>query len=248
MTVLFAPSESKRPGGDLPPINREAFCLPPLFPRRLEALKAYDTFIKKADTAGLKKLFGLKKAEEIARYRAIDIFSAPTMKAVARYNGVAYTHLAYETLDKRAQTYVDDNLIIFSNLFGPVCAKDSLPDYKLKQGERLGDFVPERFYRAHFTDALTAYLKARGPVVDLRAGFYEKFYRIPLPHITMKFLKNNKAVSHWAKAYRGIVLKEMADNNIQNEADLKAMDIEGLAVKEIREGALKKEIVYEIVS
>ena len=245
MTILFAPSEGKHPGGDLPPISKDAFCLPELYARRIEVVKRYDHFVEEADTKVLQKLFGIKKESDLARWR-VDIFQAPTMKAVRRYDGVAYEYLNYDGLPSHAQTYIDDNLVIFSNLFGPVCAKDRLPDYKLKQGESIGDFAPEKFYKAHFSDALTDYLQHRGPIVDLRAGFYEKFYKIPMPYITMKFLKNGKSVSHWAKAYRGIVLREMAKHDIKSKEALMAMDIEGLRLIEIKKSKTKEEIVYDI--
>ena len=245
MTILFAPSEGKRPGGDLPPISKEAFCFPRLYARRIEALTRYDRFIKTADIAALQKLFGVKKESDLKRWR-VDIFQAPTTKAVRRYDGVAYEYLDYDGLSPAAQTYIDDNLVIFSNLFGPLCAKDRLPDYKLKQGESIGDFAPEKFYKTHFSEALNDYLQSRGPVVDLRAGFYEKFYKIPMPYITMKFLKKGKSVSHWAKAYRGIVLREMAKHGIKSQEDLTAMDIEGLRLIEIKKSKTKEEIVYDI--
>jgi cytoplasmic iron level regulating protein YaaA (DUF328/UPF0246 family) len=247
MTVLFAPSEGKRPGGDLPPLDEGAFCLPELYDRRIEAARRYAEYVESADDEALKKLFGVKDEALLARWRT-DLFSAPTMKAVLRYDGVAYEHLDYPALTDKARDYVDENLVIFSNLFGPVCADDRLPDYKLKQGERIGGFAPETFYKTHFTDALTRYLRSRGPVVDLRAGFYEKFYKIPFPYITMKFLKNGRSVSHWAKAYRGLVLRRMAEEGIKSEEALLAMDVEGLILKEIIEGRNKKEIVYEIAA
>lgn len=245
MTILFAPSEGKRPGGDLPPLDEGAFCFPELYEKRIEAIDRYNTFVQMADLQNLQKLFGIKEEKLIERYRT-DMFAAPTMKAVERYDGVAYDHLSYAELPQQAQQYIDEHLIIFSNLFGPVCAKDRLPDYKLKQAERIGDFIPEKFYNHHFGRKLTEYLEENGPIVDLRAGFYEKFYKIPMPHVTMKFLKNGKAVSHWAKAYRGIVLKEMAKHAIMDKERLMAMDIEGLSIKEIRQMHNKKEIIYEI--
>ncbi|WP_456322251.1 YaaA family protein [Hydrogenimonas sp.] len=246
MTILFAPSESKRPGGGLPPISESAFFLPQLYTQRVEALKRYDSFVDAANTEALKKLFGIKDEKLFTRYRA-DRFDAPTMKAIRRYNGVAYDYLDYDTLPTDAQKYIDDNLVVFSNLFGPVRAKDRLPDYKLKQGETIDGFAPEKFYKEHFGDALTAYLTDRGPVVDLRAGFYEKFYKVPLPHTTMKFLKNGKSVSHWAKTYRGLVAREMARQNIQDEEALLAMNVDGLAVREILVKKRNRQIVYEII-
>ncbi|WP_456449546.1 YaaA family protein [Hydrogenimonas sp.] len=247
MTILFAPSEGKRPGGDLPPVDVEAFRFPELYDHRYEAMKRYDDFVESADREALRKLFGIKEERLLERYRT-GIFAAPTMKAVERYDGVAYEHLDYANLPERAKHYIDEHLIIFSNLFGPVCAKDRLPDYKLKQGERIGAFAPETFYRERFGRTLTDYLESRGPIVDLRAGFYEKFYKIPLPHFTMKFLKNGKAVSHWAKAYRGIVLREMAERAVESEEELFRMEVEGLAIEEIREIGKRKEIVCRIVS
>ena len=91
MTILFAPSESKRSGGTLPPIDKDAFC--------------------------------------------------------------------------------------FSNLFGPICAKDRVPEYKLKQAEKIGKFAPEKFYKKHFSKGLDLYLEKNAPIIDLRAGFMKNFTR-----------------------------------------------------------------------
>ncbi len=247
MTILFAPSETKREGGDLPSIAEDAFIFPELYPKRLEAAKIYNDFMKEADENEVSKLTGIKDKEALARYQK-DIFKEPTMKAVERYTGVAYEYLGYSSLPKNAQEYIDERLIIFSNLFGPVRAKDRIPDYKLKQGEHIGSFAPEKFYKEHFSQALDVYLQENGPVVDLRAGFYDKFYRIKGPCITMKFLKNGKSVSHWAKAYRGTLLKEMAKRAIMDEEALLAMDLENLAIKEIKKIKNKTEIVYEIAT
>ena len=62
----------------------------------------------------------------------------------------------------------------------------------------------------------------------------------------MKFLKDGKTVSHWAKAYRGIILKEMAKHLVMDENNLQSMDIENLSIVEIKQIKNKKEIVYEI--
>jgi cytoplasmic iron level regulating protein YaaA (DUF328/UPF0246 family) len=122
-----------------------------------------------------------------------------------------------------------------------------IPDYKLKQGEKLGAFALEVFYNKHFTNAIDVYLKDE-VVIDLRAGFYEKFYKLKQPYVTMKFIKEGKVVSHWAKAYRGIVLQEMAKNAVRSVDELMNIPIEGLVIKEIKKQKFKTEIVYDIVS
>jgi cytoplasmic iron level regulating protein YaaA (DUF328/UPF0246 family) len=246
MKILFAPSEAKHPGGSGAPFSKESFLFPQLFDKRREFLQHYQGYIDSAATEQLQKLFGTKKPEVIERY-AHDLFSAPTMKAIERYDGVAFDHLDYGSLDADAQNYVDANLVIFSNLFGPVLAGDrGLPEYKLKQGEKVSKLAPEKFYKEHFSKALDSYL-AEEEVLDLRAGFYDKFYKITKPYTTMKFLKNGKSVSHWAKAYRGTVLRRMAQEGIESIRQLEAMEIENLMIEEIKTIKNKTELVYRIV-
>jgi cytoplasmic iron level regulating protein YaaA (DUF328/UPF0246 family) len=168
------------------------------------------------------------------------------MKVIERYDGVAFDYLKYSTLKENEKSYIDKNVIIFSNLFGPVLAGDmGLPDYKLKQGEKIGSFELEKFYNEKFTNSLNNYLESE-EIIDLRAGFYEKFYKINKPYFTMKFIKEGKVVSHWAKAYRGIILNLMANNNIQSIEELMNLQIENLSVEEIKKQKLKTEIVYNI--
>jgi hypothetical protein len=62
----------------------------------------------------------------------------------------------------------------------------------------------------------------------------------------LKFLKNGKSVSHWAKAYRGIVLREIAKNNVDSLESFRALEIENLSVAEIKVIKNKTEIVYDI--
>lgn len=83
-------------------------------------------------------------------------------------------------------------------------------------------------------------------ILDLRAGYYDKFYKVTSPYTTLKFLKDGKTVSHWAKAYRGLVLKAVAQNNINSMDEFMALEIENLQVKEIKVIKNKTEIVYNI--
>ena len=120
-----------------------------------------------------------------------------------------------------------------------------LPDYKLKQGETFNNLKIEKFYMDNFSFALDKYLENED-IIDLRAGFYEKFYKINKPYVTMKFIKDGKVVSHWAKAYRGIILKLLAKNSIKTIEELMNMEIENLSIEEIKKQKNKTEIIYNI--
>ena len=247
MKVLFSPSEGKKSGGSAEPFNHSDFIFPDLFDKRKEVIDRYKSFIDQADDTQLSKLFGIKDSSKFGTYTN-DIYTQPTMKVIERYSGVAFEYLKYETLQSREKEYVDKNTIIFSNLFGPLYAGDQhLPEYKLKQGEKIDGFAPEIFYKKHFSDALDDLLQGE-PFLDLRAGFYNKFYKAKTPYTTLKFVKNGKVVSHWAKAYRGIVLRELAINDIASVNDFRKMDIENLMVKEIQEKGIHTEIIFDIIN
>jgi cytoplasmic iron level regulating protein YaaA (DUF328/UPF0246 family) len=240
MKILFSPSEGKTTLATKPSFNKDSFIFPHLYEKRLFVLKEYNKYIHSLNDEELNKYFGIKNGIDFR----IDIFNAPTHKAIERYDGVAYDYLEYKNLDKQAQKYIDDNTIIFSNLFGPIKASDLLPIYRMKQGRNLPNIEIDKYYKKEFSKDLDEYLRDE-IVIDLRAGHYDKFYK-PKKYITMKFIKNNKVISHWAKAYRGIVLKEMAKNNIITKEELLNLFIPNLYLKEIQENKNRIMIIYEI--
>lgn len=246
MKILFSPSETKYQGGIKDKITKNSFIFPELYNYRLEAIKQYQNFIDKASDSELSKLFGTKKQDVINYYKG-NLLEKDTKKVIERYNGVAFDYLKYNQLNKIEQNYIDNNVIIFSNLFGPIlCGDSGLPDYKLKQNEKIEDIALDKFYKTHFSDTIDKYLENED-IIDLRAGFYEKFYKIKKPYYTMKFIKNNKVISYWAKAYRGIVLKNIAQNNLQTIDELLNLNIENLKLLEIREIKFKNEILFNII-
>ena len=245
MKILFSPSETKIAGGEDISFNKSSFIFPELFEKRMEIVKQYNDFITSASKEELIKLFGTKKEDVIEQYLK-DLFKTPTTKVIQRYDGVAFDYLEYSKLESNEKAYIDENVLIFSNLFGVLKAGDNgLPDYKLKQGETFSNLKIEKFYNDNFSKVLDEYLKDED-IIDLRAGFYEKFYKIEKPYTTMKFIKDGKVVSHWAKAYRGIILKLLAKNSINTIDELMNMEIQNLKIEEIKKQKQKTEIVYSI--
>jgi cytoplasmic iron level regulating protein YaaA (DUF328/UPF0246 family) len=121
-----------------------------------------------------------------------------------------------------------------------------IPDYKYKQGAKLPNINVEKFYKDNFTQDLDEYIGDE--IIDLRAGFYEKFYSPKNASIiTIKFLKDGKVVSHWAKHYRGMVLNTLAKNNIQSIAEFMNTQIPGLKLREIQEKKQTKLLIMDII-
>jgi len=245
MKILLAPAETKNSGGESPSFSKENFSFPELFSKREEIINIYEDLLKSSTIEELSKWFGLKNLKDVEKYKE-SLINKPTMKAINRYNGVAFDALDYINLKDDEQKYIDENVVLFSNLFGPILAKDLIPDYKYKQGAKLPNISVEKFYLDNFTDTLDNFIEDE--LIDLRAGFYEKFYKAKKANVlTFKFIKDGKVVSHWAKFYRGKVLQEIAKNKIKNHSEFMNMQIRGLKLNEIQEKKNIKTLIMDII-
>lgn len=245
MKILLAPAETKNSGGDEKAFCKENFCFPELFHFRDEIFQSYENLLESSSLEDLSKWFGLKKLDEVEKYKQ-SLKSKPSMKAINRYNGVAFDALDYSSLELNQQKYIDENVLLFSNLFGPILASDLIPDYKYKQGSKLPNQNVEKFYLENFSETLDDFIGDE--VIDLRAGFYEKFYKVKKAQcLTFKFIKDGKVVSHWAKYYRGKVLQEIAKNSISNHSEFMDIQISGLKLNEIQEKKNIKTLIMDIV-
>ena len=244
MKILFSPSEAKSALSNGLAINKKSFVFENLYDKRAEILKRYDDFLKIADVNQISKLFGIKNLKDGDELRQ-SVFYKGVVKAVLRYDGVAYRHLAYKTLPEEAKKFIDENTMIFSNLFGPILAKNPLPEYKLKQGEKISGLNIENFYKKEFSDAIDKWL-GDDDIIVLRAEFYEKFYNIKRPYTTFKFVKKGKAISHYAKAYRGAVLRLIALKTPKTADEIGKIKIENLRLIDVKKIGPKSEILLEI--
>jgi cytoplasmic iron level regulating protein YaaA (DUF328/UPF0246 family) len=239
LKILFSPSENKKTGG-----TEEQKELFGSNSARETILNEYNSVVNSHNEEVINELFGFKKFSDCQPY-INDIFKSPLMHSIERYDGIAYQYLNFETLNNSAKEYLMKNSIIFSNLYGPIFGGDTIANYKVKQGNNIGNLIPDKFYKDRFSYQLDLFL-SNADILDLRAGYYDKFYEINKPYLTLKFLKDGKVVSHWAKAYRGLVLRAVAENSINSIEEFMKIQIDTLSVKEIIKKKNRTEIVYEI--
>ncbi len=244
MKILLAPAETKISGGIKKPFSKDNFIFPELFDKRELVFEAYTKFVNRSSCDELKKWFGLKDEKEVRKYQEL-LKNKPSLKAIQRYTGVVFDALDYNSLSMDEQKYCDENVYLFSNLFGPLRADDMIPDYRYKQGAKLENINVEKFYKDNFTTALDDELGEE--IIDLRATFYEKFYQIKKANVlTFKFIKDGKVVSHWAKYYRGKLLRVLAQNSIDSHASFMQTTIDGLKLIEIQEKKNIKLLIIEV--
>ncbi|MDR3177871.1 MAG: YaaA family protein [Campylobacteraceae bacterium] len=245
LKVLFSPSEDKNATSPHVSELENSLWSGGKFFSRKKCVDIYNEILSDKDEKELSKLFGFKNKKDIEKFSPLRFFAYESQKAVLRYSGVAYANLNYGDLQKASRDFIDNSVMIFSNLFGPILAGDKIPYYKLKQGESLRGFDTASYYKEIFSSDIDEWL-GDDFAIDLRAVFYEKFYCLKKPHVAMKFYKNGKILSHFAKAYRGVVLRTLAIHKPQNISEFERINFQNLHIKEIKKMGFKTEYSFEI--
>lgn len=248
MKILFAPSEGKVIPQDLhkshlhKALGEDSCLLPPI----RAALEAYREYLMHAPESKIATLFGSKALDMHTLALCQNILNTPRIQAIELYNGVAYKALDFEHLDTRAKAYICENVYIFSNLFGAVQAGEYLPYYNLHQGKGVGAFELKTLYRG-----LKAYLDAHfkdSQVLDLRPEIYMKAYSPSVHCHKVEFLKNAKKLSHYAKFYRGLYVRTLAQMGITSTSELEKLEFPSLKLIDFKQLQNATILTYDIRS
>lgn len=210
--VLLPPSETKRDGGDGPPLRLDALSYPELGSVRKQLL---DELVElAADPAASRAALGLSARQDGEIERNARLWAAPTLPAVQRYTGVLYDVLDVTSLRGAAAARARTRLAVGSALFGLVRADDPIPAYRLSADSTLpaGGTLAARWRPA--LDPVLAAVAATELVVDLRSGSYAALGRVP-GAVTVTVLAEKPdgsrgVVSHFNKAHKGALARVLA--------------------------------------
>ena len=212
MIVLLPPSETKRDGGDGPPLQLDALSSPELGPVRAALV---DELIElAADRPASRRALGISASQDGEIDRNAALLSAPTMPAIERYTGVLYDALDVGSLTAAAASRARARLAVGSALFGLLRAGDAVPAYRLSAGSKLpvGTTLAAR-WRPHL-EPLLARLADDELVVDLRSGSYAALGRLPgavsVDVVTEHDDGRRTVVSHFNKAHKGRLARVLA--------------------------------------
>lgn len=212
MKILLPPSETKRAGGDGPPIMPHALALPVLAPLREAAMDALSALAQDEDSAARILKLGPRQLGDIAHNGTLR--TAPTMPAADRYTGVLYDALDAQTLDVAARRWLAEHVLIHSAPFGPVGALDPLPMYRLAAGTALPGVPP---LRRHWAEATTAAIADADPsfVLDLRSEAYVALGPVPesVPSAYVRVVTDRgRALNHFNKKAKGALVRALAED------------------------------------
>lgn len=210
--MLLPPSETKRNGGDGPPLRLDELGSPVLNSLRAELI---DELVQLAeDREASRRALSLSASQDAEIARNAVLRSAPTAPAISRYTGVLYDALDVESLHGAAASRANARLAIGSALFGLLRASDHVPAYRLSASSKLpGRGGLAKHWRPVLTPVL-ADLAARDLLVDLRSGAYAALAPIPgavrVDVLTERPDGRRVSVSHFNKAHKGRLARTLA--------------------------------------
>ena len=215
MKILLAPSKT------MDPYPVEELHLPP-FKEKTEFLMKE---LQRYSVDDLRKLY--KTSEIIAQHnhqRFRSFFEVH--QAYHAYTGYMFKMMDKPSLNEKATDYIKDHLMIVSGLYGLVSMRDTIGLYRLPMGVKVQMPLFE-----YWKDTLTDYLKDEW-VVDLMSQEYrDAFETSKLDITTIDFVMIKNGQEHRPamalKKARGLMVKEMALNNVHDKKALKQCVVDG---------------------
>jgi uncharacterized protein len=215
--VLLPPSETKRAGGEGPPLRLDTLSFPALRP--LRAALVDELVALATDRPGCRRALGLSPSQDHEIDRNAALYDAPTLPAINRYTGVLYDALDIGSLRGMAKSRARARLVVGSALFGLVRADDPIPAYRLSATSKLpGQPTLAARWRPVLEPEL-ADIAAEELVVDLRSGPYAGLGRLPAAvraDVVSEHADGRRTVvTHFNKAHKGRLARALVTSRAE---------------------------------
>ncbi len=227
MIVLLPPSETKRAGGDGPPLRLDTLSFPALNP--LRATLVDELMALAADPPACRRALGISASQDHEIGRNLALSGSPTLPAIHRYTGVLYDALDIESLRGTALSRAHARLAIGSALFGLVRADDPIPAYRLSASSKLpGKGTLAARWRPALEPVL-ADIASQQLVVDMRSGSYAALGRVPgavdVDVVAEHADGHRTVVSHFNKAHKGRLARALVSSRAEPDSAAKVATI-----------------------
>lgn len=217
MIVLLPPSETKRSGGDGPPLRLAALSFPALNDVRGELVD--DVVALAGDVPACRRALGLTAKQDAEIDRNATLTTAPTLPAIDRYTGVLYDALDIDSLRGAAAARARARLAVGSALFGLLRADDPVPPYRLSASSKLPGRPTLAARWRPALEPVLAEIAATELVVDLRSGSYAGLGRLDgavRVNVLAEHADGHRTVvSHFNKAHKGKLARALATSRAE---------------------------------
>lgn len=160
-------------------------------------------------------------------------------QAVFAFKGDVYIGLDAYSLSEDKIEKLQQKLRILSGQYGLLKPLDLMQPYRLEMGTKLKVGKKENLYQfwdESITNVLNSELNDNEVFVNLASNEYfkvikPKLLKVPVITPVFKDYKNGKLkiISFFAKKARGLMVRYIIDNSIENTEDLKGFNYEGYA-------------------
>jgi cytoplasmic iron level regulating protein YaaA (DUF328/UPF0246 family) len=210
--VLLPPSETKRGGGDGPPLRLEQLGNPGL--GSLRSALVGELVDLASDPVACRSALGVSASQDAEIERNAALRTAPTLPAIRRYTGVLYDALDIDSLSGAEAMRARARLVIGSALFGLLRADDRVPAYRLSATSKLPTKPTLAVRWRPLLEPLLTELATENLIVDLRSGSYVALGRTPTA-IRVDVLAEHpdgrrSVVTHFTKAHKGRLARALA--------------------------------------
>jgi cytoplasmic iron level regulating protein YaaA (DUF328/UPF0246 family) len=215
--VLLPPSETKRDGGDGPPLQLDSLSFPSLTPMREALVEEVVTLA--ADIPASRRALKIAATLDAEIERNAALRTAATLPAIHRYTGVLYDALDVGSLTGAAAARARSRLAVGSALFGLVRADDPVPGYRLSASSALpaGGTLAARWQP--LLEPELQRLAADELIVDLRSGSYMSLGRLPdavrVDVVNERADGKRTVVSHFNKSHKGRLARVLAGSRAE---------------------------------
>jgi uncharacterized protein len=215
--VLLPPSETKRAGGEGPPLRLDSLSFAALRPLRAELVDELITLA--ADPPACRRALGISASQDHELDRNRTLHTASTMPAITRYTGVLYDALDIGTLSGTALSRAHTRLVVGSALFGLVRADDPIPAYRLSASSKLPGQPTLASRWRPMLEPVLAEIATDELVVDLRSGSYAGLGRLPTAvraDVVSEHADGRRTViTHFNKAHKGRLARALVSSRAE---------------------------------
>ena len=226
MKIILSPAKKMNINVD----TLEPTGLPAFIDKSTEIL----AWLKQKSEADLKKLWKCNDKiveQNIQRLENMDLYHQLT-PAILSYEGIAYQYMAPAVFEYGHFDYVQEHLRILSAFYGSLKAMDGVTPYRLEMQAKATVGNSKNLYE-YWGDLLYKDVRDEsGIIINLASKEYskciEKYLSAEDTYITVTFceLSDGKLVTKgtYAKMARGEMVRYMAENCIENPAEIKAFN------------------------
>ena len=251
MKIIISPAKSLDFETKLP---TKKFSMPDF----LEESKSINDSLKKRSPSDLKSLMSISDKLADLNWNRNNNFNTPFNSENARpsiftFNGDVYSGLDAFTLNLEQILKSQESLRILSGLYGILKPLDLIQAYRLEMGTKLNVNGSNNLYD-YWTDKITHKLNDEMTkdelFINLASNEYSSVINKKELITTMispvfKDFKNGKLkiISFYAKKARGLMVRYILDNDLENINDLKGFNYAGYSYDET-ESKKAKELVF----